>query len=527
MSGGQGTITVVNGATIRANEVFVGDGGTLRGNSTINGNVFLQGSPFNLGEGEIDAGTEIEGSIGHLTIMGDLSIAGGTLVFDIAGTSADISYDQISVGGMAQFANYLSLKTSGGFNFSAGQSFVLVDAAEWNPMSEPPSMLPQTVLVDGLAPTFSYAIGNVSGDLVFEALNSGSGAATLEFGAAFDDGAIGTLTDGSGMITGGRFNGGVNVVGTTALRGTAAADNITAFGLSSISLEGLDGGDSLTGGDGVDTLYGGGDNDALSGGIGDDFLDGGAGGDTMSGGADTDTAYYYSSTAGVTVNLASGIGTGGDAQGDTYDAIEQVIGSNMGADGLTGNGVINYLNGVGGDDIIDGGGVTAPSLVTYQGDSLDGGAGTDTLSYATSLFGVVVLMDWNSPTSGIAWNGTSGDLMINFENLTGSAQNDVLLGNSVANIINGGGGPDSIYGLGGADTFHFDLLQTDVIADFEDGTDHLRFNLATADNFSDFTIYGNGTHLMSVVLTADGSQVVVQGTGSTNVTLTADDFVFV
>ena len=70
-------------------------------------------------------------------------------------------------------------------------------------------------------------------------------------------------------------------------------------------------------------------------------------------------------------------------------------------------------------------------------------------------------------------------------------------------------------------------LQTDVIADFEDGSDLLRFDLATADNFNDFTIFGNGTHLMSVVLTATGDQVVVQGNGTTNVTLTAADFLFV
>ena len=86
---------------------------------------------------------------------------------------------------------------------------------------------------------------------------------------------------------------------------------------------------------------------------------------------------------------------------------------------------------------------------------------------------------------------------------------------------------DSIYGLGGADTFHFDLLSTDVIADFEDGSDLLSFNLAVADSFSDFTIFGNGTHLISVVLNSDGSQVVVQGNGISNVTLSADDFIFV
>jgi subtilisin-like proprotein convertase family protein len=329
-------------------------------------------------------------------------------------------------------------------------------------------------------------------------------------------------------------DGGNDWIDASAMTGNlnislSASLTSTVNGTSFIAISAATTIENIVTGDGSDFIAGNTAANIIHGMRGNDTLDGGAGADTLSGGDGSDTAYYYSSTAGVTVNLAASTGTGGDAQGDTFNSIEYAIGSNTGADGLTGDGALNYLAGFGGDDVIDGGGVAAGNvnLTTYQGDSLDGGAGIDTLSYASSLYTVVVLMDWNSPTSGIAWNGTSGDLMINFENLTGSTQNDVLLGNSVANLINGGAATDSIYGLGGADTFHFDQLQTDVIADFEDGSDHLRFNLATADSFSDFTIYGNGTHLMSVVLNADGSQVIVQGTGSTNVTLTADDFVFV
>jgi Peptidase M10 serralysin C terminal/Bacterial pre-peptidase C-terminal domain/Metallo-peptidase family M12B Reprolysin-like len=288
--------------------------------------------------------------------------------------------------------------------------------------------------------------------------------------------------------------------------------------------------ESIVGNDFNNTLEGRGGNDNINGGAGADFLIGGAGADFLNGGAGTDTAYYYGSTAGVTVNFGSAAaGTGGDAAGDSYTSIEYAIGSNTGSDALTGDGVLNYLNGLGGDDVIDGGGVLAVNVntTTYQGDSLDGGAGTDTLSYATALQRVIVLLDYNAPTIGISWNGTSGDLLQNFENLQGSAHNDILLGNAIANLIDGGVGTDSLYGLGSADTFHFSQLQTDVIADFEDGSDKLRFNLAIADSFDDFTIYGNGTHLMSVVLNANGSQIIVQGMGSSNVTLTADDFLYV
>ncbi|MFX5602629.1 hypothetical protein ABTD90_18950, partial [Acinetobacter baumannii] len=48
-------------------------------------------------------------------------------------------------------------------------------------------------------------------------------------------------------------------------------------------------------------------------------LDGGSGG--------SDTVSYASSNSAVTVNLVTGTGTGGYAQGDTYTHIQNVIGS--------------------------------------------------------------------------------------------------------------------------------------------------------------------------------------------------------
>ena len=68
-------------------------------------------------------------------------------------------------------------------------------------------------------------------------------------------------------------------------------------------------------------------NDTLLGGAADDFLVGGAGADTLGGGVGNDTADYSASALGVTVNLATGLGSGGDAQGDALVSIENVIGS--------------------------------------------------------------------------------------------------------------------------------------------------------------------------------------------------------
>ncbi len=106
--------------------------------------------------------------------------------------------------------------------------------------------------------------------------------------------------------------------------------------------------------DQADVLRGLGGNDMLFGGSGNDTLDGGAGADTLIGGVGTDTADYSLSPAGVTVNLLSGLGAGGNAQGDILGGIENIIGSPF-ADTLVGGSEANILNGGSGNDTINGG----------------------------------------------------------------------------------------------------------------------------------------------------------------------------
>ena len=176
--------------------------------------------------------------------------------------------------------------------------------------------------------------------------------------------------------------------GDDALSGEAGDDN----------LSGGDGNDRLVGGAGIDTihggnnddsvdagsendqvfgeagndvLYGGTGNDQLDGGDGNDQLQGAAGADTLIGGNGVDTASYAGSAAGVTVNLGTGAASGGDAAGDTFSSIEQVLGSAQ-ADTLTGDANANTLWGMGGDDVLTGGG---------GGDLLKGGTGNDSFVY--------------------------------------------------------------------------------------------------------------------------------------------------
>src|SRR5688572_4713301 len=89
----------------------------------------------------------------------------------------------------------------------------------------------------------------------------------------------------------------------------------------------IDWADGMTEGDdwvwamgGDDTVYGLGGNDTIFGGVGADTIDGGLG---------NDTARYSDSTEGVIVNLATGRGFGGTAEGDRLVNVENLFGSTL------------------------------------------------------------------------------------------------------------------------------------------------------------------------------------------------------
>jgi Ca2+-binding RTX toxin-like protein len=189
--------------------------------------------------------------------------------------------------------------------------------------------------------------------------------------------------------------------------------------------------------DGNDTIFGYNGEDWIFAGKGNDILLGGAGPDHLDGGDGYDTASYVDSAARVIVNLATGEGHEGTAEGDTFFSIENLTGSVFN-DSLTGNAYDNVLSGLWGDDSLEGGG---------GADVLDGSWGVDTASYAHSPAGVTVCLLWNSASGGDA----SGDQLIGIENLTGSKYNDGLFGDNGPNVLRGAGGSDTLLGFGGPD----------------------------------------------------------------------------
>ena len=218
--------------------------------------------------------------------------------------------------------------------------------------------------------------------------------------------------DGHDILKGGANN--------DILIGRSGSDDLDG-GSGMDTLRGGSGGDELMGGSGMDYLMGGSGDDTLMGGDADDMLMGGAGADVLDGGdGGSDTASYAGSEDAVTVSLATGMGEGGDAEGDTLTGIENLRGG-MGADVLTGDDT--------GDNILFG----------NQGDDeLMGGAGNDTL------------------------RGGMGD-----DELMGGAGNDKVKGDR---------GDDVLYGGEGMDTFVIRMGDgDDEIRDFEKGADKIMF----------------------------------------------------
>ncbi|MEI9900644.1 MAG: calcium-binding protein [Hyphomicrobium sp.] len=144
----------------------------------------------------------------------------------------------------------------------------------------------------------------------------------------------------------------------------------------------------------------------------------------------------------------SGTGRGGHAQGDKLWDIENVIGSDfddviMAQYGDTDNVFLggkgnDKLYGRGGDDVLSGG---------AGADIIDGGEGSDLADYSGSDAGVHIDLIDGTVTGGHA----EGDRLIGIEHLTGSAHNDILVGDDGSNMIGGGAGDDRLFGRGGDD----------------------------------------------------------------------------
>jgi Ca2+-binding RTX toxin-like protein len=232
-----------------------------------------------------------------------------------------------------------------------------------------------------------------------------------------------------------------------------------------------------------DTLYGTAAADTINGLNGDDSLKGFGGADRLDGGNGIDTVFYGDSTAGVGINLDTGRGVGGSAEGDRFISIENVFGSNFndsligstaanrlhgqeGNDVIKGGGGNDYLDGGSGNDILgaglgqsvlDGGSGDDTLKGTGGANTLIGGSGIDTADYSGMGIGVTVSLTSGRASHGyISWpndvpDWAVADHLSGIENITGSAYQDFLIGDGGVNVLRGMDGGDLLDGRAGAD----------------------------------------------------------------------------
>jgi Ca2+-binding RTX toxin-like protein len=307
----------------------------------------------------------------------------------------------------------------------------------------------------------NYLVG-LNGD---DVLRGGAGADALDGGAGIDQAnyqgsSAGVFVDLqnsvylNGDANGDQLTGIENIYGSShddILSGNAVR-NVIGGEAGNDVIQGNAGDDSLAGETGDDQVNGGDGNDRVVGGAGVDILHGGAGNDSIDAGTENDQIF-------------------GDA----------------GNDSLVGGTGDDTLDGGDDNDILEGG---------AGADTLTGGAGIDTASYVASAAGVIVAIGSTS-TGGDA----AGDILLQIEQVIGSAFGDVITGDAGANTLWGMAGDDVLTGGGGADVLkggagndHFSYAATgdstvaaagrDTILDFSTG-DLINLALIDADGNGD------------------------------------------
>ena len=310
--------------------------------------------------------------------------------------------------------------------------------------------------------------GNGGGDTLTGTYNSlnvfygGDGADTLRggfasFGALYGDAGDDTVDSGE-MVAGALFGGAGNDTlygsfGDLALYGGTGDDVLLMFGDSNPEL--------LYGGAGNDTIgnLGYGLTATLFGGAGDDTLQGQSG--------RADFAIYEDALGPVTLDFSAGTVAAADGTDRLIDLYHVLLSSH--------------------DDLILG-----------LGGYADGGAGTDTLSFANALGPVTA-----SLTSTVNVEMIVGSAFADF--LSGDAGDNGMWGGVGNDTLRGNFGNDTLTGDGGGDVFDYSLSYgsdgTDTIADFETG-DIVRLasglSLAAFDGTS-VAVFDDGLYFTTLV----------------------------
>ena len=453
------------------------------GSSSVGVSVSLDGVANDGTPGENDNATNfeiVEGSSHNDTLTGSA----------LADTLRGNNGNDTLVGG----AGDDTLDGGNGADDMDGGGHTLGDTVTYNPSAADLTISLDNVANDGgpgeldnVRDTNEIILGGVGDDSITgsgnaETLNGGGGNDTLNGGAGAD-----LLVGGTGSDTA-SYAGGVG--GTITLDLTAndpGGDNVQTE-----NVIGGTGVDTITGDAGVNRLDGGPGGDTVNGGGGADVLVGGAGdgADHYNGGAAVDTVTYAGLTGPVNITLD---GSASVTDGDMMDSVENATGSN-GNDTITGSAAANKLNGLFGNDTLNGDpvitcpvGGTPPCFSTSNdqligergddilrgrngadtlnpgtglsgldpilgaftdADTLDGGTGIDTVSYSTRTANLTITI---GPGANDGAAGEGDNIFAGVEKVTGGSGDDAITGDVSAETLTGGAGNDNLNGAGGND----------------------------------------------------------------------------
>jgi len=295
-------------------------------------------------------------------------------------------------------------------------------------------------------------------------------------------------------------------------------ENLIGSGFAD-TLRGNAGNNSLSGGNGDDRLLGGAGNDTLIGGAGYDRMYGGTGDDTYTVSDATDFAYEDEGEGTDLVNATINHQLRANVENLTLGGTANLIGEgNELGNVITGNSGANKLYGYDGDDSLIGQGGDDHLLGGSGNDTLNGGTGYDRM-YGGTGDDTYIVNDTTDYAYEDASEGTdrviasiNHTLRDNVEQLElagssdlrgyGNAENNLILGNSGANLLygrdgddslDGGAGNDIVYGENGDDAldggagqdrFYGGTGADDFI--FSDG-DFAGMTSGTADRIHDFS----------------------------------------
>lgn len=450
------------GVTVDLNVQGVAQDTVAAGRDTLIGIENLIGSALNdTLIGNADANV-IEGGMGDDTLIG----GAGNDTASYAGASAGVTVS-LALQGTAQNTGVTGTDTLTGFQNLLGSAFndtLTGDAGE------------NSLYGDAGNDTLSTG-GNAAGTV--DLLDGGAGSDTASF-ANYSAGITAVLrgaNDGVAVLAGGQI---ASLRGIENLRGGVGND--TLFGDDNDNvIEGGLGDDTLVGGNGIDTVAftgttgvtvdlsittaqntgvgndtilgfenvrTGAGNDTVTGDAGDNIFFDGGGADRYNGGAGSDTVDYSAATAAVVINLnLTAAQTAGAGAGDVLIDIENITGSLVSANTLTGGNTTNnrLVGGAAADRLIGGG----------MNDTLIGGAGND-----------VIFGDYVDTFSTAAGAADGNDV------LEGGAGNDILIGGLGNDILRGGDGDDTLVGgIGNATTSLTAVYTNDGGNDTFDGGD--------------------------------------------------------